>query len=82
MKKFGDGTAWCKGNPVNYYLLTEYLENELEIYGISVEYLGEIAAVPRIAMSHRCISALLHVLRRGAVTPVAACDVIADWLLA
>lgn len=81
LKKSLAGTAWCKGSEVHYYLLTEYLENELEVYGVSVEYLGETTVVSGITLSQRSVISLLNLLRQGTVTPTTARDVIEDWLL-
>ena len=81
MEKSLAGIAWCKGNPVHYYLLTEELENELKLYGVSVSYLGETAQTRGLTLSYQGAMRLLDLLRRGTVTPVTAGDVVMDWLL-
>lgn len=75
------GTARCHGCVVCYYLITELLDNEVEAYGVLVEFLGEVVRIPAITLSRRRIELLLERLKRGAVTPVAVWDVVEDWLL-
>ena len=76
------GTAECGGFPVHYYLLVETLKNDTELYGVAVEYREERAEIPAVTVFRRRAEALAELLRRGAVTPVAARDVTEDWLLA
>ena len=75
----GDGE--CGGFPIRYYLLVETLENGLESYGVLVEYRAQRAQVPGVTLCLRRAEALVELLRRGGVTPVALQDVAEDWLL-
>ncbi len=52
-----------------------------ECYGIRVESGGERTEIPGITASQSGILSLLSKLMRGSVTPVAARDVVEDWLL-
>lgn len=81
MCKIPAGTAMCKGSTIQYYILTEKLNNQTEVYGTQVEYLEESKTVHAITRSRDRIIALLDRLRRGAVTPLTLLDVIEDWLL-
>lgn len=81
LRKLPVGNAECGGFPIRYYLLVETLENDTELYGVSVEYRAERAEIPAITVFRRRAEALAELLRRGGVTPVAARDVTEDWLL-
>lgn len=81
LRKLPVGDAECVGFPIHYYLLVETLENDTEMYGVSVEYRTERAEIPAITVFRRRAEALAELLRRGGVTPVAARDVTEDWLL-
>ena len=82
MRKLPMGAAECGGFPIHYALLVETLENEVEIYGISVKYRTEEVDLPAVTMFRRRAEELLELLRQGGVTPVTALDVAEDWLLA
>lgn len=76
------GEAACLEQTVEYYLLVEPVgETEGEVYGIGVKLGGESETIPGITVSQRRVQSLLDVLIQGSVTPVAARDVVEDWLL-
>ena len=81
MRKLPMGAAECGGFPIRYYLLVETLENDLETYGVLVEYRAQTAAVPAVTVCRQRAEALVEWMRRGQVTPVTARDVAEDWLL-
>ena len=81
MRKTLSGTALCKNSVIQYYLVTELLENEIEVYGVLVRFLGEIARIPAITVSWERIQTLLNMLRKGSVTPVTLRDVVEDFLI-
>ena len=74
MRAFLVGRRPCRGVPVDYFLLVEEWDALWECYGIRVE-------IPGITASQSGILSLLSKLMRGSVTPVAARDVVEDWLL-
>ena len=71
VRAFLVGRRPCRGVPVDYFLLVEEWDALWECYGIRVESGGERTEIP----------SLLSKLMRGSVTPVAARDVVEDWLL-
>ena len=81
MHAFLMGRRPCRGVPVDYFLLVEEWDALWECYGIRVESGGERAEIQRITVSRAGILTLLSKLMRGSVTPVAARDVVEDWLL-
>ena len=81
MQAFLMGRRPCRGVPVDYFLLVERRDPCWEHYGICVESGGERAEIQRITVSRAGILTLLSKLMRGSVTPVAARDVVEDWLL-
>ena len=81
MRKLPMGDAECAGFPIHYYLLVETLENDLETYGVLVEYRMQAEAVRAVTVCPRQAETLVELLRRGGVTPATARDVAEDWLL-
>ena len=81
MRAFLVGRRPCRGVPVDYFLLVEEWDALWECYGIRVESGGERTEIPGITASQSGILSLLSKLMRGSVTPVAARDVVEDWLL-
>lgn len=81
MRKSLVGTSECKGSLVRYYLLVEDTVNDLETYGIAVEYQDEEDLFSDLTLSGREILSLLDIMMKGSVTPTTARDVIEDWLL-
>ena len=77
MRAFLVGRRPCRGVPVDYFLLVEEWDALWECYGIRVESGGERTETA----SQSGILSLLSKLMRGSVTPVAARDVVEDWLL-
>lgn len=77
MRAFLVGRRPCRGVPVDYFLLVEEWDALWECYGIRVER----TEIPGITASQSGILSLLSKLMRGSVTPVAARDVVEDWLL-
>ena len=75
------GSRPCRGVPVDYFLLVEERDALWEQYGIRVESGGERTEILGITTSQPRILALLSKLMLGGVTPVAARDVVEDWLL-
>ena len=75
------GSRLCCGVPVDYFLLVEERETRWAHYGICVESGGERTVIPAITISQPGILSLLSRLMHGGVTPVAARDVVEDWLL-
>ena len=75
------GRRPCRGVPVDYFLLVEERGALWEHYGIRVESGRERTEIPGITTSQTGILLLLSRLMRGSVTPVAARDVVEDWLL-
>lgn len=75
------GSARCRELPVRYYLLTEGVRSGRRRYGVQVEGGGDRQVIPAVTPSRRRIEALLALLIQGRVTPVAARDVVEDWLL-
>ena len=75
VRAFLVGRRPCRGVPVDYFLLVEEWDALWECYGIRVE------SGPGIPASQSGILSLLSKLMRGSVTPVAARDVVEDWLL-
>ena len=75
------GRRPCRGVPVDYFLLVEERDALWEHYGVCVESGGERTEIPGITASQTGILLLLSRLMRGSVTPVAARDVVEDWLL-
>ena len=73
VRAFLVGRRPCRGVPVDYFLLVEEWDALWECYGIRVESGGERTEIPGITASQSGI--------RGSVTPVAARDVVEDWLL-
>ena len=67
VRAFLVGRRPCRGVPLDYFLL--------------VESGGERTEIPGITASQSGILSLLSKLMRGSVTPVAARDVVEDWLL-
>ena len=74
VRAFLVGRRPCRGVPVDYFLLVEEWDALWECYGIRVESGG-------VTASQSGILSLLSKLMRGSVTPVAARDVVEDWLL-
>ena len=81
MRAFLVGRRPCRGIPVDYFLLVEERDALWEHYGIRVESGGERTEIPSFTAAQSGILALLSELMRGSVTPVAARDVVEDWLL-
>lgn len=79
MRRTWVGRAECRGTAVHYYLVTEETAG-LERYGLQVCYGEEAETVGDITASRREIQSLLDAMVRGGVTPVAARDVVEDWL--
>lgn len=78
---FGRNTVEKEGT-IDYFLLVEELEEPLvEHYGIQVKKGNEEASIRRITVSQKGILTLLSAMLRLTVTPVAARDVVEDWLL-
>ena len=75
------GRRPCRGVPVDYFLLVDERDALREHYGICVESGGERAEIPAITVWRAGIQTLLSRLMQGGVTPVAARDVVEDWLL-
>ena len=82
MRKLPMGAVECRGFPIHYALLVETLEDNAEVYGISVEYRAEEVTLPAVTACRRKAEELLALLRRGSVTPATVQDVAEDWLLA
>lgn len=80
MEKLWFGSAECLGEKIGYGLLVQISEDGIMHYGVTVEYGGEVAAIPDITLKIGDILALAGLLRRGSVTPVTLLDVIEDWL--
>lgn len=73
------GRSECRGTVVHYYLVIEEAAG-VERYGLQVCYGEESETVGDITSSRRGIQSLLAAMVRGGVTPVAARDVVEDWL--
>ncbi len=80
VRKFWMGRRICGCRSVDYYLLVETLGPRLRQYGICVECGGERENIPGIAVSCDQVRLLLESMMNGVVTPVAARDVVEDWL--
>ena len=75
------GKAPLRGMTVTYYLVAENLPKIGVTYGIEVRTSrGEHICIRDISASVDAIRALLELMIRNAVTPVAAWDVVRDWL--
>ena len=81
VRAFLVGRRPCRGIPVDYFLLVEERDAPPGHYGICVESGGERTVIPAITVSQPGILSLLSRLMHGGVTPVAARDVVEDWLL-
>ena len=81
MHAFLMGRRPCRGVPVDYFLLVERRDPCWEHYGICVENGSERTEIPRITVSRPRVLSLLSRLMQGGVTPIAARDVVEDWLL-
>lgn len=79
MRKISFGQSECCGAVVFYYLMVEE-EAGIERYGLQVRRESETETVPDITSSQRQIQALLEVMARGCVTPVAVREIVEDWL--
>lgn len=74
------GERDCLGQPVRYYVVEEAVGREMA-YGLSVTYRDEALLLPGVTRSKQRVQSLLERMMRGTVTPVAARDVVEDWLL-
>lgn len=79
MRKIAFGQSECCGAAVFYYLMVEEAAG-IERYGLQVRQGNETETVEDITSSQRQIQALLGVMARGGVTPVAVREVVEDWL--
>ena len=66
---------------MDYFLLVEEWDALWECYGIRVESGGERTEIPGITASQSGILSLLSKLMRGSVTPVAARDVVEEYMM-
>ncbi len=73
----------------DYYILVDQMytsDGEVENYGVKVTShdrpgrAGETVSIPNLTVSAARIDALAALLARNFVTPVAARDVVCDWL--
>lgn len=81
MRAFLVGRRPCRGVPVDYFLLVEEWDALWECYGIRVESGGGADGDPgdhRLAVWDPVAAVQADA---GSVTPVAARDVVEDWLL-
>ncbi|WP_091128174.1 DUF6514 family protein [Oscillibacter sp. PC13] len=81
LQKVFIGRSKCKEAEVNYYLLSEELEDSVGQYGLCVECGEEAESILRITESQNAVLTLLSLLASGGVTPIAVRDVVEDWLL-
>ena len=81
VRAFFVGRRPCRGAPVDYFLLVEEQDMFRAHYGICVENGSERTEIPRITVSRPRVLSLLSRLMQGGVTPIAARDVVEDWLL-
>lgn len=72
------------GRMLKYYLVVEEVETSdffCEQYGVAVETdEGDYQEILGITLLQERIEALLALLSRNQVSPIALCDVVADWL--
>lgn len=82
MRKVLAAQELCGEELVSYYLLVGDEAEFAENYGVEVVGCGERVSIPGITCSQMQVHTLLSAMVRCGVTPVAARDVVEDWLLA
>lgn len=80
MRRVLVGRNACREQEVTYYLLVEDTEDG-ERYGVEVEMGAERVQILSITPIQCRILSLVDRLVQGGVTPVAARDVVLDWLV-
>lgn len=82
MRRIFMGSGAGPGGAVSYYLLVEELAGGLESYGVQVSGPDETVRLPGVTLFRDRAVALVKLLMRCGVTPVAVRDVVEDFLLA
>ena len=82
MKELMVGVQNVVGNGGEVFRISYYRLEDNHSYGICVRnQLGEAAIFVDVTRDRRRINALLRAMMRGGVTPMAAQDVVTDWLI-
>lgn len=73
-------TIQIRGRAVNYFLITEFIQDGKLVYGFRLNYGEEEIMIRNLTSSFEAVRKLLDMLVCGEVTPVTVPDIVEDWL--